>query len=159
MRVCGGDAVPGLRAFLSAADLTVSGLDEPGVRLWVGVSPDERIIGSTGFELSTDGRHALIRSVAVDPAHRSTGVGSTLARFALARAVDAGASTAWLFSRRSGPFWQSLGFAPADRDELATVLADTRQVRDFRRTGQLEGEVAWSRPLGGADMDAANPGR
>lgn len=52
------------------------------------------------------------------------------------------------FSRRSGPFWQSLGFEPADRDELAAALADTQQVRLFQRTGQLSREVAWSRELG-----------
>jgi len=105
------------------------------------------IVGSTGYEMSSDGYHALIRSVAVGPSQRSRGRGSALARFALERAAKEGATTAWLFSRRSGPFWQSLGFEPADRDELARALADTHQVRLFQQTGQLAREVAWSRPL------------
>ncbi|WP_439689521.1 hypothetical protein ACRQ4C_17070 [Curtobacterium sp. SP.BCp] len=63
------------------------------------------------------------------------------------QAVSTGADRAWLFSRRSGPFWQGLGFRPADRETLAAVLADTSQVALFRRTGQLGREVAWSRPL------------
>lgn len=104
-------------------------------------------MGSTGYELSVDGRHALIRSVAVARDHRSQGAGSALARFALERAAEEGARTAWLFSRRSGPFWETLGFAPADREDLARVLSDAQQVRAFRETGQLEREVAWSRPL------------
>ncbi|MDT9627884.1 hypothetical protein RTF48_24940, partial [Escherichia coli] len=58
-----------------------------------------------------------------------------------------GAMRAWLFSRRSGSFWQSLGFESADRDELAEALADTHQVRLFQQTGQLGCEVAWSRSL------------
>ncbi|MFZ8757605.1 GNAT family N-acetyltransferase [Microbacterium sp. HMH0099] len=144
---CAGDVLSDLREFLSAADLTLSGLGAPGVRLWVALDEGDRIIGSTGFELSDDGRHALIRSVAVDPAHRSRGMGGDLARFALARATDAGARTAWLFSRRSGPFWRSLGFSPAERDTLAEVLADTQQVRLFQRTAQLATEIAWSRTL------------
>lgn len=134
-----------VRAFLRAADLTLAGLDSPTVRLWLERDDDGRVVGSTGWESSTDGRHALIRSVAV--AHRGTGAGSRLARHALADAAASGARRAWLFSRRSGPFWQSLGFAPADRDTLAAALADTHQVRLFAETGQLAREIAWSLPL------------
>ncbi|CCE74191.1 GNAT family N-acetyltransferase [Clavibacter nebraskensis] len=79
--------VAALHAFLAAADLTVTGLDDPGVRLWIRRDADGRITGSTGFELSADGRHALTRSVAVDPALRSAGLGSALDRPALAAAL------------------------------------------------------------------------
>ncbi|MER5479304.1 GNAT family N-acetyltransferase [Streptomyces sp. NPDC002734] len=139
--------VAALTAFLGEADLTLSGLDAPSVRLWIDRAPDGTVTGSTGYELSADGRHALIRSVAVSPAARRSGHGSELARFALARAVEEGAEHAWLFSRRSGPFWRKLGFVPADRDALAAALADTEQVRLFTRTGQLAREVAWTLPL------------
>ncbi|MGU3644641.1 GNAT family N-acetyltransferase [Microbacterium sp. C23T] len=144
---CRTGDVAALTAFLREVDLTLSGLDAPSVRLWLDRDQHGAIVGSTGYEISADGRHALIRSVAVSPARRSRGSGTALARFALDRAADEGASTAWLFSRRSGPFWQGLGFSPADRDELAQALADTHQVQLFRRTGQLDREVAWSRPL------------
>jgi N-acetylglutamate synthase-like GNAT family acetyltransferase len=136
-----------LTAFLQKVDLTLSGLDAPSVRLWLERDEDGEIVGSTGYELSGDGHHALIRSVAVSPARRSRGRGGALARFALQRAAEEGARRAWLFSRRSGPFWQSLGFASADRDQLAEALADTHQVRLFQQTGQLGREVAWSRSL------------
>lgn len=140
--------IEALTAFLGGVDLTLSGLDAPGVRLWAERDEKGDVVASTGYELSGDGHHALIRSVAVSQAGRRRGRGSALARCALERAEAEGATTAWLFSRRSGPFWQSLGFQPADRDELAGVLADTHQVRLFRQTGQLHREVAWSRPLG-----------
>lgn len=136
-----------LTEFLSEVDLTLSGLDAPSVRLWIERDDRGRIVGSTGYELSSDRRHALIRSVAVSPTQRSRGRGSALAGFALKRAAEEGARRAWLFSRRSGPFWQSLGFESADRDELAEALADTHQVRLFHQTGQLGREVAWSRFL------------
>ena len=139
------DDLDELTAFLGVADLTLSGLDEPSVRLWIVRDSDGAVVGSTGYELC--GAHALVRSVAVHPTERGTGRGSALARFALDAAAGEGARRAWLFSRRSGPFWEGLGFEPADRGELATVLADTHQVRLFATTGQLEREVAWSRPL------------
>lgn len=144
---CRASDVVALEAFLSEVDLTLSGLEAPGVRLWLERDAREEIVGSTGYEISADGRHALIRSVAVSPSQRARGRGRELARFALERAVAEGATTAWLFSRRSGPFWQRLGFELASRDELTEALADTHQVRLFRQTGQLGREVAWSRPL------------
>lgn len=136
-----------LRSFLRESDLTLAGLDDDAVRLWVERDPEGIIIGSTGLELSADGRHALIRSVAVAPGRRAAGAGSRLARHALDRAARAGAERAWLFSRRSGPFWQRLGFAVADRHARAAALPDARQVRSFTETGQLDREVAWSRTL------------
>jgi N-acetylglutamate synthase-like GNAT family acetyltransferase len=134
-----------LTEFLRAADLTTSGIGEPGVRLWVDLDPDGRIVASTGFEL--EGHDALLRSVAVASSLRGHGRGTELAQFALDEAHSAGATRAWLFSRRSGPFWTNLGFRPADGAELAAVLASTHQVRAFAASGQLRYEAAWSRPL------------
>jgi N-acetylglutamate synthase-like GNAT family acetyltransferase len=143
-----------LRLFLTTAELTLSGIDDPRLPLWIVVDADGRIEGTTGFELF--GSHALIRSVAVAPSLRERGLGSELARFALDRATEAGADTAWLFSRRSGAFWQKLGFESADRDELARVLAPTHQVTEFAATGQLGREIAWSRSLATAQAGSSS---
>lgn len=153
----GAADVAALRSFLRDADLTLSGVDAPGVRLWVETDDAGRVVGSTGYEVGAGGHDVLLRSVAVQAGRRGTGRGEALARFALEQAAAEGATTAWLFSRRSGPFWRRLGFGPADRDELARRLADTEQVRLFRSTGQLEQEVAWSRPAGaGAERAEAD---
>lgn len=135
-------------AFLRVADLTLSGLDSPTVHLWTARdAATGRIVASTGYERSDDHEHVLIRSVAVDPALRGLGMGLQLARYSLDRAAESGATRAWLFSRRSGPFWQKVGFDSADRSELAIALKSTHQVRLFSETGQLQREVAWSRLL------------
>lgn len=140
--------VAALHQLLTDVDLTVAGLDDPSVRLWVVSDADGTLVASTGFELSADGRHALVRSVAVRPSRRGAGHGTFLARFALDAAAAAGATQAWLFSRRSGPFWQRLGFERTGVDELVAALPEAHQVRLFARSGQLAREVAWSRPLG-----------
>ncbi|WP_213817137.1 GNAT family N-acetyltransferase [Glaciihabitans sp. dw_435] len=145
-RVSGPD-IDHLRSFLRDSDLTLAGLDDDAVRVWVERDTDGTIVGSTGFELSSGGEHALIRSVAVAPDRRAAGAGSRLALFALEQAARADAERAWLFSRRSGPFWQKLGFTSADRHRLAAALPDTRQVCLFIETGQLDREIAWSRTL------------
>ncbi|WP_017572032.1 GNAT family N-acetyltransferase [Nocardiopsis halotolerans] len=136
-----------LTAFLRGADLTLSGLDSPSVYLWIAPDTDGTIAATTGFELSADGHDALLRSVAVREDGRRAGTGSALARHAIERAAERGARRAWLFSRRSGPFWRTLGFEAADRYELARRLPDTHQVRLFAETGQLDREVAWRRRL------------
>ncbi|MFI6427856.1 GNAT family N-acetyltransferase [Promicromonospora sp. NPDC050880] len=141
------DDIDDLAAFLRAADLTVAALAEPAVRLWLDRDDAGAVCASTGFELGTDGEHALVRSVAVRPDLRGTGSGLRLARFALDRAADAGARQAWLFSRRSGGFWQRLGFERTTTDALAAALPDAHQVLLFRSTGQLDRETAWHRPL------------
>jgi N-acetylglutamate synthase-like GNAT family acetyltransferase len=147
-QVVAGD-IDELRDFLEEVNLTLSGLDAPSVRLWTERDADGSIVGSTGYELSPDGAHVLVRSVAVAPGRRAAGAGSRLAIFAMSDAARCGAGQAWLFSRRSGPFWQKLGFKSADRYEMAAVLAQTHQVRLFTETGQLHREVAWSRRLEG----------
>jgi N-acetylglutamate synthase-like GNAT family acetyltransferase len=139
--------VPDLARFLTRADLTVSGLGDPAVRLWVLRDATGRVQGSAGFELSQDGRQALIRSVAVDASRRREGLGVRLASSTLERAAEAGARQAWLFSRHRGPFWRRLGFEPVDREALVRVLAGTHQVRLFQDTGQMQQEVAWRRSL------------
>jgi N-acetylglutamate synthase-like GNAT family acetyltransferase len=149
------DDLDDLSTFLRAADLTVAALAEPAVRLWLERDDDGAVRTTTGFELGDDGEHALVRSVAVRPDLRGSGDGLRLARFALDRAADAGARQAWLFSRRSGGFWQKLGFERTDTDALADALPEAHQVRLFRSTGQLDREVAWHRPLPARDNFAA----
>nr|WP_315265897.1 GNAT family N-acetyltransferase [Microbacterium lemovicicum] len=141
------DDLPELRAFLGEADLTIAGLDSTAVRVWLERDHDGKIVGSTGYEASADGADVLIRSVAVSSARRTAGAGTRLATCALEEAISSGATRAWLFSRRSGAFWEKLGFGLADRNELAAVLSGTQQVRLFTETGQLEREVAWMRDL------------
>jgi hypothetical protein len=59
--------VEALRDFLSEIDLTLAGLEAHTARLWIERDASVCIIGSTGYELSADGRHSLIRGVGVAP--------------------------------------------------------------------------------------------
>lgn len=83
----GAADVPELHAFLTACDLTVAGLAEPAVRLWVVRDAAGSVVASTGYETGSDGRHVLLRSVAVGPALRGSGTGTALAGFAMTAAA------------------------------------------------------------------------
>lgn len=126
----------------------LAGLDEPTVYIWVKCDASIEIVGSTGFELSNDRKYAPIRSVAVARQHRAAGAGARPARHGIDHACATGATRTWLFSRRSGQFWKQLGFAGADKHELAAALPETHHVRHFVESGQLDREVTWSQSLG-----------
>lgn len=87
-----------LADFLQGVDLTTSGITGGAARTRIARDDAGTVVASTGYELRTDGRHALLRSVAVDPALRSAGIGTRLARAALEGAAADGARTA-----RGGP--------------------------------------------------------
>jgi N-acetylglutamate synthase-like GNAT family acetyltransferase len=139
-----GDAFE-LKEFLLAADLSVDGIGEPEVHVWVDLDADGRIVGSTGFEL--DGQDALLRGIAVHSTLADTGRRIELARFALDRATSIGATRAWLLGRRAGALWQQLGFEPANIADLEEALASTHPVRSLAASSQLAYQTAWSRPL------------
>jgi N-acetylglutamate synthase-like GNAT family acetyltransferase len=139
-----GDAFE-LTEFLQAADLSVDGIGQSEVHLWIDLDADGRIVGSTGFEL--DGQDALLRGIAVHPALLETGRRTELARFALDRATSIGATRAWLLGRRAGSLWQDLGFETANIADLEEALGATHPVRALAASSQLAYQTAWSRPL------------
>lgn len=88
-------------------DLTLAGLGDPAVCVWVDRAESGGVICSTGFELSADGKHALIRSVAVASGRRTSGAGTRLARFAMERARIAGRPKSGCFHAVPGRFGRS----------------------------------------------------
>lgn len=47
-----------LTDFLRSVDPALSRLDAPGIRLWLERDTHGAIVGSTGYELSSNGQHA-----------------------------------------------------------------------------------------------------
>jgi len=81
-----------------------------------------RIIGCVGIE--TYGRVGLLRSVAVDIAHRGLGLGIQLTETALELAKQRGVTTLYLLTERSAGFFLRFGFkkiARADVDPAVQV--------------------------------------
>jgi len=130
-------------ACLQSCDLTLAGVGTPDLHLSVLETRTGQTVGVTGYEAA--GAHALIRSVAVAPSLRGNGLGAMLAEVAFDQATSGGAEQLWLFSRRSGAFWQRLGFRLTPTDDLVAVLPHTWQVTHFTESGQITREIAWTR--------------
>lgn len=119
-RATAGDRAA-IEALLAASDLTVHALPEWLERFWVaeeprGGSAAPSLVGTAGIELYGDG--CLLRSVAVHPAWRGTGLGRALVERALESAREAGAREAYLLTLTAERWFPRLGFRAITRADV-----------------------------------------
>jgi amino-acid N-acetyltransferase len=117
---------PGIVALLEASGLPVAGVaDHRGTALVA--RRGGAVIGSAALEVYPDG--ALLRSVAVDPSARGTGLGQRLTAAALELAGDLGAPAVYLLTTTAEAFFPRFQFEAITRDD---VPASVRQSIEFR---------------------------
>ncbi len=105
-----------------------------------GLLTDDLPIDLSGFILAWDGdelvgvagleRHAavgLLRSVAVDPAHRNTGMAAQLIERLLATADAAHIQPIYLITTTAERYFSRHAFTPVHRDDVPDAIRQTRQ--------------------------------
>lgn len=113
---------------LRECDLPTEGVrDGPG-EFFLAAS-DGLVVGCGGLEVYGD--VALLRSVAVDPAHRGEGCGMALVRGLLGQATERGVDAVYLLTTTAADFFERLGFERLDR---ADAPAAVRESREFAET-------------------------
>jgi amino-acid N-acetyltransferase len=93
---------------------------------WV-AEQDGTVVGAAGVELYGDA--ALLRSVAVDPAWRGSGLGRLLTERALEEAQGAGARDVYLLTTTAERYFPRLGFACVAREAAPPALAASAEFR------------------------------
>ena len=129
-----------IERLLTDAELTTHELPEWIDRFWI-AEHDGAAVGVAGIELYADG--CLLRSVAVRPEWRGTGLGRALVERALESAVEAGARQAYLLTLTAEAWFPRLGFTTIDRDR---VPASVRESGEFREACPASAAVM-TRPL------------
>ncbi|MCL5965481.1 MAG: GNAT family N-acetyltransferase [Deinococcus sp.] len=125
---CDEEAV---KELLALSGLPAAGLDE--TRLFV-LEEGGDVVGCVGYEAYEP--YALLRSLAVHPAHRGTGRGRKLMRFAVNEARSRGFEQA-LGLTSSIPDWLlRLGFSETRREELPVELSASTQMGDICKTAR-----------------------
>jgi len=123
-----GPLAPGdfrrLADWLEAEGLPSADLREPGVRLFA-FGDGGAAIGYAGLEVY--GTDALLRSVVVDPARRSVGLGRAIVETTLAEARRLGATRAFLLTNTAKAYFERLGFVAIDRASAPETILSTRQ--------------------------------
>ena len=113
-------------ALLGGADLPTEGVAEHFDTFFVAESASE-IVGVAGLEIH--GPDALLRSVAVAPEVRGTGLGSALAERALTRARESGLGAVYLLTTTAESFFPRFGF---ERIGWDLVPASVQESHEFR---------------------------
>ena len=112
-------------ALLRAAELPIEDLTEPHLEHFFMVGSPESPGGVVGLELF--GRHALLRSLVVDPRVRATGIGSRLVEHAEAHARAHGAESIYLLTTTAEGFFGARGYARTERSTAPESIRGTRE--------------------------------
>lgn len=112
-------------ALLERTALPPDGLDEQFGDAYAVALADGRIVGVGGIEVY--GGAGLLRSVAVDPAWRGSGLGLRLTEDRLRWAGARGLDTVYLLTTTAAGFFPRLGFAPVERDAVPAEVRGSLQ--------------------------------
>ena len=118
--------LPAVERLLSAASLPLVGVAE-ALPTFVVAESAGTLVGVAGLEQCCD--NALLRSVAVDPAWRSHGLGRALVERVIADAESRGIHALYLLTTTAERYFPSFGFRAIDRD---AVPPDVRETAEFR---------------------------
>lgn len=119
--------VPAVVALLEGAGLpTVDFANAPGLQMWV-LEESGSLLGVIALERF--GNNALLRSLAVAPAHRSRGFGHRLVSQLEHGALAQGVQRLVLLTETAEPFFRRLGYDAFDR---RYVSDEVKQSAEFR---------------------------
>ena len=110
---------PAVRELLRTSGLSDDGARQAGA---AGVFDEDGSVLATAT-LDVFGDSALLRSVAVRPDLRTSGLGSLAVAAATRNAASDGVRTIWLLSETAPEFFANLGFSTVGRDELPPTVA------------------------------------
>lgn len=119
--------IDAIKALLVVNSLPTAGIDEHW-RTFVIARDGGRIVGCGGAEAYQFA--ALIRSIAVEPAYRSKGLGRRIVRQLLDRLASRGLREFYLLTTTAEDYFRKRGFKTIDRDEVHPQLLNSREFQD-----------------------------
>jgi len=112
-------------AMLETAGLPVADLCEEHLRHFFYAASDGSPAGLVGLELY--GSCALLRSLVVQPAERTRGLGTALVRHAEEYAASQGVHSLYLLTLTAESFFERLGYVRAERSVAPQPIAGTSE--------------------------------
>jgi amino-acid N-acetyltransferase len=116
------DDLPAILKLLEQSGLPCDGLAEH-FGLALVAREGDRVVGSAAVERYGDA--GLLRSVAVDPAHRGQGLGARLVGAALEHARQHGLQSVYLLTTTAPDYFPRFGFRPIARDDVAPAVQES----------------------------------
>ena len=119
--------IPAIKDLLVSSDLPTAGVDEHW-RTFIVARDGDRVVACGGAEAYQFA--ALIRSIAVEPAYRSQGLGRRIVRQLLDRLASRGLREFYLLTTTAEAYFKKRGFKTIDRDEVHPQLLNSREFQD-----------------------------
>jgi amino-acid N-acetyltransferase len=136
-----------IRALLGASDLPVQDLT-PALMSWFIVASEAGVlVGCVGLQRLADG--ALLRSLAVEPAHRGRGIAARLCDEAEESARRAGVQDLYLLTTTAAEYFAGRGFRRVERYSLPASVQATAQFTRLCPATAVAMHKSLSRTLGG----------
>jgi amino-acid N-acetyltransferase len=117
-----------VESLLSASQLPLDGVRD-ALPSFVMADEGGRLVGVASVEWCGNGAHALLRSVAVDRAWRSRGLGRALVSRAIALAEERGAKALYLLTTTAEHYFPEFGFRRITRDAVPDDVQETAEFR------------------------------
>lgn len=127
IRPLGPERFPAIRALLEDCGLPVADLDPALLPRFFGVERAQGLVGIVALE--RQGEAGLLRSLAVHPAGRGSGLGRALVAHVEEVAVREGLRELWLLTTTADPFFRRLGWEPMARDKAPEGIRGTTEFR------------------------------
>ena len=110
---------------LRAAGLPVEDLDVAMLDAFVVATEGEICVGVAGLEIYES--YALLRSLAVEPRHRSRGLGAQLVDTVETEAQARGVTALYLLTTTAATFFERVGYTAHDRAAVPPAIAATTE--------------------------------
>ena len=118
-----------VEALLTEAQLPVADLASSRSLKLLGIRDGARLAGVVGVEVY--GSVGLLRSLAVEPSHRKSGLGVSLVSNAETWAAEQGVETLYLLTTTAAQFFAKRGYEAVPRSEAPAAIAATAQFSDL----------------------------
>ena len=130
LRAATGVDLPSIERLLVSSGFPTAGVAEALDGFVVAETEDEkRIVGVAGLEVCCD-EYALLRSTAVEPDWRGTGLGRRLVTHVIADAESRGIRALYLLTTTAERYFPSFGFVRTQLDVVPDEVKGTVEFRD-----------------------------
>jgi amino-acid N-acetyltransferase len=129
LRAATHEDLPAIEQLLVSSGLPTAGVADALRGFTVAESEGEKIVGVVGLELCCD-QYALLRSTAVQPDWRRTGLGRRLVEHVIADAESRGIKALYLLTTTAERYFPSFGFVKTEREAVPDEVKRSVEFRE-----------------------------